>query len=109
MIKFIKTYLDNRAEAEQDRIDQRRARAAKAKANWIKELKALRLITIINARYIRSSINVLNGVVNHATGSNAAETKRKREFLRTRLEWLKGKQSEEESMIIYYDSLLKKI
>jgi hypothetical protein len=109
MIKLIKTYLNNRAEAEQDRIDQRRARAAKAKANLIKELKALRLITINNARYIRSSINVLNGAVNHAKGSNAAETKRKREFLRIRLEWLKVKQSEEESMIIHYDSLLKKI
>jgi len=109
MIKFIKTYLDNRAEAEQDRIDQRRARTTKAKANWIKELKSLRLITINNARYIRSSINVLNGVVNHAKGSNAAETKRRREFLLNRLEWLKVKQSEEESMIIHYNSLLKKI
>lgn len=107
MIKFIKTYLNNRAEAEQDQIDQRRARTARAKANWIKELKALRLITINNARYIRSSINVLNGVVNHAKGSNATETKRKREFLVTRLEWLKVKQEEEESMILYYDSLLK--
>lgn len=108
MIKFIKTYLDNKAGAEQERIDQIKIRTVKAKANWIKELRVLRLITINNARYIRSSINVLNGVVNHATGSNATETKRKKEFLRTRLEWLKVKQIEEESMVLYYDSLLSK-
>jgi len=109
MIKFIKTYMKKKEAEAQAQAEADRDRKLLAKKNWIKEIKALRLITINNARYIRSSINVLNGAVNHAKGSNAAETKRKREFLRTRLNWLKGKQSEEESMIIYYDSLLKKI
>lgn len=108
MIKFIKKYLERKAKEKQDRIDRELTRVSIKRERLITELKALRLITINNAMYIRSSINVLNSAVNHAKGSNAAETKKKREFLRNRLDWLKLKQVEEEDMILYYDSILSK-
>ena len=108
MIKFITTYLEKRAKAKQDQIAKAKANFEKRKANWIKEVKALRLITIKNVSYIKSSINTIKGIVNHAKGSNAAETKRKREFLRNKLAWFKIKLSEEEGMIIHYNSLLKR-
>jgi len=109
VIKFIKTYLDQKSEAKQVELVNAKAREIKVKANWIKEIKDLRLITINNVRYINSSINTISGVINHAKGANAADTNRKRKFLRNRLAWLTVKQSEEEGMTIYYDSLLKKI
>jgi len=113
MIKFIKTYFREKAEANriqrQEAKAKAKAKAAQKKRAFVNEIKALRLIAINNARYIRASINVLNGTVNHAKGSSAAETKRKREFLRKRLAWLQRNQGEEEGMIIHYDSLLEKV
>ncbi len=112
MIKFIKTYFKEKAESnliqEQEAKDKAKANAARKKKTFVNEIKALRLIAINNARYIRASINTLNGSVNHAKGSSAAETKKKRAVLRERLEWLKSKKDEEEVMVDYYNSLLGK-
>ena len=109
MIKFITTYLEKKAKAKQDLIDQDLVRTDLKRKNWIKEIKALRLITIKNVSYIKASITVLKSVANNAKGSNGAATKRIRESVRERLSWLQRNLSEEEGMIIYYNSLLKKI
>jgi hypothetical protein len=113
MINFIKTYFKEKSESNQDQVRKENANAkilaTQKRIAFIKETKALRLITINNASYIRASINVLNGTVNHASGSSIAETRQKRAILRKRLEWLKVKKEEEEAMILYYNSILEKV
>ena len=109
MINFINKYLDKRNKNKQDLIDQANSRANVRRKNQIAEIIALRLIAIKNSSYIRSSINVINGIINHAKGVNAADTKRKREYLRSRVSWLQRNQREEEWMISHYNSLLLNI
>lgn len=70
------------------------------------ELIDLRLITIKNVSYIKSYLNVLNSNIKTSKGNNAAETKRKREWIRNKINWLENKLVEEEGMVTYYDSVL---
>ena len=94
----------------ENKKNEERARLINIKRKEKKqEFIELRLITINNTRYIRSYMNTLGSVLASSTGKNAAETRKKRDGARKKLEWLKCKLSEEESMTIYYDSLIKRI
>mgnify|MGYP006928319633 CR=1 FL=1 len=107
MIRIIKKYIEMRNQ-------RRKYVEAKAineelldKAEEVTENIALRTICINNVYYIESYINVLSANVNHAKGTNAAATNRKRKSMRDRIIWLKSKLSEEKAMVEYYCSLLK--
>lgn len=78
----------------------------KKKEKERQEIIELRLICINNVRYINSYINVLTSNSNTAKGKDASSTKKKREFIRKKIEWLKTKLVEEEGMVQYYNSLI---
>ena len=71
------------------------------------ELIDLRRITIGNVMYINSYINTLTSNLNSAKGNSAAETKRKRIWIRSKIDWLSNKLTEENAMFTYYDNLIK--
>jgi hypothetical protein len=77
-----------------------------AQAKVVAENVELRTICINNVSYIESYINTLSANINHAKGSNAAATNRKRKSMRERIDWLKSKLTEEKSMVEYYSSLI---
>ena len=93
---------------EEKRLLEQLARE-KARYTKLKELSELRLITLNNVRYISSYINTLHSVVNCMKGNNAAETKRKREGARKKLEWLKSKLIEEKGMLIHWENQMRKV
>ena len=73
----------------------------------IAELKDLLRITHNNVRYIRSYSNVLKGMSVTMKGSSAAETRRKRNWAKSKLEWLAYKLKEEQVMVELYTERLK--
>jgi hypothetical protein len=92
------------SELERKRIESEREIEIQNKRN---ELIDLRRITIGNVMYINSYINTLNSNLNSAKGNSAAETKRKRIWIRSKMEWLANKLTEENAMFTYYDNLIK--
>jgi hypothetical protein len=61
-----------------------------------------------NVGYIRSHINTLRGNANSVQGATAADTKRKRDGAKARLEWLERKLDEEIFYLQHYARLLGK-
>ena len=92
------------SELERKRIEFEREIEIQNKRN---ELIDLRRITIGNVMYINSYINTLTSNLNSAKGNSAAETKRKRIWIRSKIEWLSNKLTEENVMFTYYDNLIK--
>jgi len=99
------------------RIEKREAnRLAKAQAEhedyirYLNHVKSENLAdytqSLKNSMYIRSSISVITSNIHSVKGRDGAETKRKKEFLRTRLKWLSNKLIEEEYMTKHYGSLV---
>jgi hypothetical protein len=106
MINFIKTYLAERTQQQADAESHALKEEMLAEAEVIAENTELRTICINNVMYIESYINVLSANVNHAKGTNAASTNRKRKSIRERIQWLKSKLPEEIGMIEYYNDLI---
>jgi hypothetical protein len=107
MFKLIKKYIEKRNQRRKCVEAQAINDELLAKAEKITENTELRTICINNVSYIESYINVLGANINHAKGTNAAETNRKRKSMRDRITWLNSKLSEEKAMVEYYCSLLK--
>ena len=95
-----------RANAARDRIRQEmeQKRLAEREGEW----QELLTQSIINIRYIRSSINTLRMNVNNLKGESPGETRRKRESAKQKLKWFEGKLTEETGMVEYYSKLLVK-
>ena len=72
----------------------------------IAELKDLLKISHNNVRYIRSYSNVLKSMSVTMKGSSAAETRRKRNWAKSKLEWLDSKLKEEQVMVELYKEQL---
>ena len=73
----------------------------------IAELKGLLTISHNNVRYIKSYSNVLKGMSVTMKGSSAAETRRKRTWAKSKLEWLASRLKEEQFMVELYTEQLK--
>lgn len=105
MIQWITNRIDKRkaeelaiAQAEYDAEVKRRAdEKAENIANYTQSIK--------NTMYLQSCINVYTSNVNNVKGKSGADTKRKKDFLRSKIEWMKKKLIEETYMVEYYGSL----
>jgi hypothetical protein len=106
MINWIKGKIEDRKRADHAAAKARLDRQIQLRAKQKEELKELRLITIQNRMYLTSSINVYTSVVNSIKGRNGAETKRRKEFMNKRIQWMTVKLEEETAMISYYDQRL---
>ena len=95
-----------RANAARDRIRQEMAESKRASMK--EEWQELLTQSLINVRYIRSSINTLRMNVNYLKGESPGETRRKRESAKQKLKWFEGKLAEEAGMVEYYSGLLGK-
>ncbi len=106
MIKWLKDRKEKREAAElaiaQAEYDAEVKRLAEIKAGNLADYTQ----SIKNAMYLQSSINVTTSIVNTAKGKDAAETRRKRDFLRGRIKWMERKLIEETAMVTYYGSLV---
>ena len=95
-----------RASAARDRIRQEmeERRRTNIKSEW----QELLTQSIVNVRYIKASLNTLRSNANTIKGDTAGETRRKRESVRKRIEWLEGKLTEEAGMVEHFSKLLGK-
>ena len=109
MINYIRTYFSERARRKQLEISILESERILAVSKVIAENVELRTICINNVSYIESYINVLSANINHAKGTNAAATNRKRKSMRDRITWLTSKLAEEKAMIEYYCATLKSL
>ena len=109
MIKWFNKIQQERREAERRREISRQEELKRKRTAQIREVKALRLITINNVRYINSYLNTLHSVVNCMKGNSIAETKRKREWARKKIQWLESKLPEEQGMILHWEKTLEKL
>jgi hypothetical protein len=69
--------------------------------------KELYTQSLNNVRYIRSSLNTYNGVVNYVKGDSPAETRAKKQKMQSQIDWLKTRLAEEEFMSQHYLQLMQ--
>jgi len=107
MLKWINDILESRQEQQRLADQAKDLLAYKAKQEKLEELRDLRRITITNVMYLKSYLNTLRSVANCMKGSNAAETRKKRQGAKAQIKWLETKLKEEENMEIYWTNKLR--
>lgn len=75
----------------------------------IAETRALLHQSNSNVRYLRASINTLQGVAKNVRGNNAKETNDRREYIRDKILWQVECLKEEEFMVEHYTRMLNEL
>ena len=109
MINWITNIIERQQERKLAILQSEYDEEYRKRAEHKSDIQALRLISINNIRYIRSSINVLTSTLHSIKGNNGAETRKRREFTRKRIDWLTNKLPEEEGNSIHFSSLLSNL
>lgn len=79
------------------------------KRRKLAELKELLRITNCNINYIKAYLNTLGSVANNTKGDTAAETRNKRQWVKSKIEWLNRKVEEEIVMSKIYENQIKRL
>ena len=98
MKKLLNILFTSREERLKAKQEAERIRIEKLKSDLTADIT----ITCGNINYIKSYTNVLSMNLHTSKGGSAAETRRKRDWIRTKIEWLSNKLTEETAMLEYY-------
>jgi len=107
MLKWIKDIIESKQEQERLADQAKEVLVQQANKEKLTELIDLKRITITNARYLRSYLNVLRSVSFTTKGASAAETRKKRQWAKDKIKWVETKLKEEEAMEIYFSQQVR--
>lgn len=107
MINFIKNYFKEQDEKRFQEDQRRHMQMLSLRKKELAETRELLRITNCNINYIKAYLNTLGSVANCTKGDTVSETRRKRQWVRAKIEWLNRKIEEELVMSHFYENKIK--
>lgn len=102
MFKKLYTYFKNKKAIKREAIAKAKKRREEIELAANTELYTQ---SLVNVRHISSTLKVLDSIQHTVKGDSAADTRKKRESAKARIEWYKRKLTEEKAMVKYFADL----